>query len=559
MLLATPLFLGLPKTIVDTPSKNENGGVVALANGQTLAFWGEFQVQRNGPPELVGFKTKLINTVDGTSGPVQTLNIMGPDGPETLPIATALAGGGFVVTWLGAYTTATGRDGFFQIYDATGRPKGQTQQIDPADRALDVGTTADITALDTGGFVAAWEQFTNGSWESFARTYGADGLPLGNAVRLNASTPGDQGSPQITALTGGKFMAVWQDQYGINAGVNDQVLMGRVFGVDGTALTKGFAVNQDSGAGHDTAQSVSVTELPGGLVAMTWRHSFDLDVDGFSTANTIVARVFNAAGKAVGAEVVVSTGDLAATNAYNPVITALIDGRFMVAWSQFIHDPVNGPSGARVMARVVNADGSFSSDPFSVAPDTAVNPSSPTITTLLDGRVVVGYHQYGGTGGNDLYERVLDPREAAITLTGTTASDLVLGTRFDDFVAAGKGRDVVDGGAGNDRLFGQNGNDTLRGGDGNDLLNGGTFDDLLTGGLGRDQFVFSLVSGDDRITDFTVGDDRLNLRAFGFADAGAALGHFAQTAEGASFAFGGVSLLLEGVDLGQINGSALML
>jgi Ca2+-binding RTX toxin-like protein len=220
----------------------------------------------------------------------------------------------------------------------------------------------------------------------------------------------------------------------------------------------------------------------------------------------------------------------------------------MVAWGE-----------ANVMARVVNADGSFSSDPFSVAPGNAQFPNNPTLTTLLDGRVVVGYHQYGTGWGNDLYERVLDPREAAITLTGTTASDLVLGTRFDDFVAAGKGHDVVDGGAGNDRLFGQNGNDTLRGGDGNDLLNGGTFDDLLTGGLGRDQFVFSLVSGDDRITDFTVGDDRLNLRAFGFADAGAALGHFAQTAEGASFAFGGVSLLLEGVDLGQINGSALML
>jgi Ca2+-binding RTX toxin-like protein len=559
-ILTTPLFLGLPKSIAAATSKNESGGVVALANGQTLAYWGEYQVQRNGPPELVGFKTKLINTVDGTSGPVQTLNITGPDGPETLPIATALAGGGFVVSWTGTFNIATGRDAFFRIYDAAGRPKGQIQQIDPNDQALDdVGTSPDITALDTGGFVAAWEQYTNGSWESFARTYGADGLPLGNAVRLNASIPGDQGAPQITALAGGKFIAVWQDRFGINAGVDDQVLMGRVFGVDGTALTKGFVVNQDSGAGHDTAGSVSVTELPGGLVAMTWRHSYDLDVDGFAMANTIVARVFNAAGKAVGAEVVVSTGDLASTNAHNPVITALMDGRFMVAWSQFIHDPLNGPSGARVLARVVNADGSFSSDPFSVAPETAVNPSGPTLTTLLDGRVVVGYHQYGGTSGNDLYQRVLDPREAAITLTGTTAGDLVLGTRFADLVAGGNGHDLLDGAAGNDRLFGQNGNDTLRGGDGNDLLNGGTFNDLLTGGLGRDQFVFTLVSGDDRITDFTFGQDRLNLRAFDFADAAAALSHFTQTAEGASFAFGTVSVVLEGVDLILLNDTALLL
>lgn len=555
--MAVPLFLGPPKTIANTPSREEGGGVVALSDGQVLAFWRDYALAQQGT-NFLGFKIKLINSVAGTSGPVQTLNIMGPDGPDAGPIVTALTGGGFVVNWLGTYTTASGRDGFLQIYDAAGRPMGQTQQIDHSDLALDSGT-ADITALDTGGFVAAWDQYKNGSWESFARTYGADGLALGDEVRLNASTLGDQTAPQITALAGGKFMAVWHDQYGINAGVDDQVLMGRVFGVDGTALTKGFVVNQDSGAGHDTARSVGVTELAGGLVAMTWRHSYDLDVDGFSTANMIVARVFNAAGKAVGAEVVVSIGDLATTNAYDPVITALMDGRFMVAWAEFIHDPVNGPSGARVMARVINADGSFSSDPFSVAPANAENPNNPTITTLLDGRVVVGYHQVGGDfGGNDLFERVLGPREAAIDLTAAAAGDLVLGTRFGDRVAGGAGRDMLDGGAGNDRLSGQLGADTLVGGVGNDVLNGGTSADLLTGGLGRDQFVFAVGGGDDRITDFTPGDDRLNLRAFGFADTATALAHFSQTAEGASFAIGGVSVLLAGTDLTLIDASALL-
>lgn len=543
-----PLFLGPPQAISKTPSEDEGGGVVALSNGGLLAYWQENTLVQHDT-RFLGFKIKLIDTVNGTTGPDITLGIMTPDGPDAMPIVSALAVGGFVVSWLGSFNTTTGRDVFCQVYDATGRARGATQQIDPRDQGQGgAGGTADVTALDTGGFVAAWDQYKNGSWESFARTYGADGVALGDVVRLNASTLGDQGGPQITALAGGKFLAVWHDVYGINEGVDDRALVARIFNVDGTPLTKAFVVNQDSGQGHDTAQSVGVTELAGGLVAMTWQHSYDVDTDGFVMATAIVARIFNAAGNAVGPEFVVSTGDATTATPVNPVITALLDGRFMVAWGE-----------ANVMARVVNADGSFSSDPFSVAPGNAQFPNNPTLTTLLDGRVVVGYHQYGTGWGNDLYERVLDPREAAITLTGTTASDLVLGTRFDDFVAAGKGHDVVDGGAGNDRLFGQNGNDTLRGGDGNDLLNGGTFDDLLTGGLGRDQFVFSLVSGDDRITDFTVGDDRLNLRAFGFADAGAALGHFAQTAEGASFAFGGVSLLLEGVDLGQINGSALML
>ena len=557
--MPTPLFLGPPQAISKTPSEDEGGGVVALANGRLLAFWQENTLAQNGTV-FQSFKIKLIDTVNGTNGPDITLNIMGPDGPDAMPIVSALAGGGFVVSWLGSFNPTTGRDVFCRVFDATGRAQGPTQQIDPRDQGQgSAGTTADITALDTGGFVATWDQYKNGSSDSFARTYGADGQPLGQVVRLNSSTLGDQGAPQITALAGGKFLAVWHDQYGINSGVDDQALAARIFNVDGTPLTKAFVVNQDSGQGHDRAQSVSVTELAGGFVAMTWQHSYDYDRDGFVTANTVVARIFNAAGKPVGPEFVVSTSDPTADMATNPVITALLDGRFMVAWTEYSFDPITLFSGAQVMARVINADGSFSSDPFSVAPANAQFPNNPTLTTLLDGRVVVGYHQYGTGWGNDLYERVLDPREAAITLTGTAASDLVLGTRFDDVVTAGNGRDVVDGAAGNDRLFGQNGNDTLRGGEGNDLLNGGTFNDLLTGGLGRDQFVFSRVSGDDRITDFTFGQDRLNLRAFGFADATTALAQFTQTAEGASFAIGTVSVVLEGVDLTLLNDTALLL
>jgi VCBS repeat-containing protein len=64
-----------------------------------------------------------------------------------------------------------------------------------------------------------------------------------------------------------------------------------------------------------------------------------------------------------------------------------------------------------------------------------------------------------------------------------------------------------------------NGNDTLNGGAGNDRLYGGTGNDVLTGGTGADKFVFSMRGidgttgndGDDTITDFVVGTDKLIL------------------------------------------------
>ena len=60
-------------------------------------------------------------------------------------------------------------------------------------------------------------------------------------------------------------------------------------------------------------------------------------------------------------------------------------------------------------------------------------------------------------------------------------------------------------------LKGLAGNDTLQGGEGNDQLVGGTGNDVLTGGGGADSFVFDQRDGDDRITDFTTGEDKIQL------------------------------------------------
>ena len=82
------------------------------------------------------------------------------------------------------------------------------------------------------------------------------------------------------------------------------------------------------------------------------------------------------------------------------------------------------------------------------------------------------------------------------------------------------GNDEVSGGAGNDRLFGDRGNDTLngdagkdqiKGGSGGDLLNGGKGADVLSGGSGADTFFFKRGDGKDRITDFNIGQDLIEI------------------------------------------------
>jgi Ca2+-binding RTX toxin-like protein len=167
----------------------------------------------------------------------------------------------------------------------------------------------------------------------------------------------------------------------------------------------------------------------------------------------------------------------------------------------------------------------------------------------LDG----GFNILNGEGGND---RIEDSDGSSLLigglgldtiyggagvdqLQGNGDNDYLDGGDGDDDISAGTGNDTLYGGTGDDQLYGDislygeigddvmsggDGNDTLIGGDGNDLLsgdadddflNGGIGSDTLTGGIGADTFVFqfgqSTATAADRLTDFAIGTDKIDL------------------------------------------------
>jgi hypothetical protein len=77
------------------------------------------------------------------------------------------------------------------------------------------------------------------------------------------------------------------------------------------------------------------------------------------------------------------------------------------------------------------------------------------------------------------------------------------------------GADNLTGTASSDIINGLAGDDTLNGGAGNDSLDGGNDQDTLTGGTGADTFIFqfgqSSVSASDRVTDFAIDIDKIDL------------------------------------------------
>ncbi|HET6521020.1 MAG TPA: hypothetical protein VFG47_14540 [Geminicoccaceae bacterium] len=122
---------------------------------------------------------------------------------------------------------------------------------------------------------------------------------------------------------------------------------------------------------------------------------------------------------------------------------------------------------------------------------------------------------FSGGAGND----TLDGSRATTGLVarGGEGADRLLGGAADDVFLGHTGGDLLRGGGGGDQLIGgvlDAGRDALRGGAGDDFLYPGPGDDQLTGGPGRDVVLIEPGDGNDRMTDFTSGQDVIALRDF---------------------------------------------
>jgi Ca2+-binding RTX toxin-like protein len=115
---------------------------------------------------------------------------------------------------------------------------------------------------------------------------------------------------------------------------------------------------------------------------------------------------------------------------------------------------------------------------------------------------------YGGAGDDRIFGANHND-----TLYGGDGKDKLYGGSGDDTLDGGTGNDILKGHNGDDTLFGGAGDDKLFGGGGNDILAGGEGDDVLVGQGGADTFILDGL-GDDRIVDFKLGEDILDISGF---------------------------------------------
>lgn len=168
--------------------------------------------------------------------------------------------------------------------------------------------------------------------------------------------------------------------------------------------------------------------------------------------------------------------------------------------------------------------------------------SADTLSAGADGSTIFGFGGddsiTGALGADMLFGNVgadtIAGGGGADSLFGGKDADTLFGDAGDDLLFGNLGNDVLHGGSGADTLFGGQGGDTLLGEGGDDVLLGDLGDDTLTGGAGNDAFVFAPGSGHDIVTDFTKGQDHLDISAYLQAHASYTL---TDDAEGAKLVF----------------------
>lgn len=215
-----------------------------------------------------------------------------------------------------------------------------------------------------------------------------------------------------------------------------------------------------------------------------------------------------------------------------------------------ITGPQNTWQGADVLSGIENLLGGSGNDRF----------FGSTVGNVLNGGA--GNDQlYGGGGndtliggaGNDFFHGGADADVILFEGSAAVDVDIVRTT------ATGQGTDTlggvenITGGSGSDIIRGNAAANVLNGAVGNDTLVGRGGSDVLTGGSGSDRFVFANWDGNDRVTDFQNGLDRIEIGGptTGFRDLAVY-----NSAEGAVISWGGgTTITLVGIDRSLVDAS----
>ena len=217
-----------------TASDQTNPTITALADGGYAVSWRSF----------VGIYAQRYDASGAAVGGEMLVN--GANGHrQEQPTIGALADGGYVVSWQSSVRGTEGYDIYVQRCLADGTVQGGEVLVHSITTFLVSGLNPRVAGLVDGGYVVSWQSPTQDSisYDIYAQRYTANGTVMGGAVRVNSTTVSDQVNPAIAALSDGGYLVSWMsyDQGG------SSVIYAQRYGADGQPLAASQQLVGDSG------------------------------------------------------------------------------------------------------------------------------------------------------------------------------------------------------------------------------------------------------------------------------------------------------------------------
>src|SRR3954469_840316 len=295
-----------------------------LSSGGFVVAWTDTSFRADGTGS--GIKALMFDAAGAPVGAEFLVNTQG-NSIQSQPSVTGLAGGAFLISWtdLGASPVRVKA----QIFDPIGHKVGGEILLNTTTTGTPLASQ--ISALAGGGFVATWvdDSHTGADTTGTAvrlQLFDGSGNKVGGEVVANTATAGNQNQAVVTALSGGGFVAVWTDASLQGGDASGTAVKAQLFDASGAKVGVEFLVNTATSLNQ---ANPSVAALASGGFVVSWDDTSRVGGDTSGLGGK--AQVFAADGSKVGGEILTNTTTFGSQ--FQPNVTALATGGFAISWT----------------------------------------------------------------------------------------------------------------------------------------------------------------------------------------------------------------------------------
>lgn len=317
--------------------------------------------------------------IDGTSTPIPSVRYpsvaVGPDGY-------------FTVVWEDVRNDGLG-DIMAQRYTNNGLPIGTSFKVGNFAHGSKEGFPQ-IAADGMGNFIIVWHFFPEDlDGDIYAQWFSAEGIPAGDAFRINDITFSYQSVPSVAMNNNGEFVVAWQE----NRWTASRNIHARKFNFDGSPVGGDIKVNDITGEFGQIKSKVAIND--DGSFAVTWYT--------WGTYKDIYVQFYSADQSPIGGNIKVNDDAGNFTQAFADITTDDA-GNYFVVWE----DSRNGTT-TNIFGQLFSSSGTRVGNNFKVSTIESKTQMRPKVVSSRSNFFTTWISNvYGNAGsGDDIWANIL--------------------------------------------------------------------------------------------------------------------------------------------------------